>query len=274
MTGPVVDTEFEGAVRFVENAIETVRNAWNDIVAAVRAAIAAFPILAEPLMDDFNALTAKVTEALDFLWKLVTERGDATAIRQVGSDWTTAVGGPVNEQAADLHPGGMPSTGQWSGVAATKYFQVVLNQRQALMDVKPITDDLQLTLNEIADAIKTFWTFLAVETAGWVAMMVACAFTAALGGIAAALIASVTYVGLVTKHSNDLANTLDTKKAKLEQLSTAGGSFASGPPPGFVGPVAPDANKPRWPSVPSTDLGDASVLDEDGVSDWTPTATS
>jgi uncharacterized protein YukE len=253
VTDPVADAAQEAAVAAVVVAITKAREIWDDFVAAVDHAVSTWPALREVVMGPFATLTAKVSEALGVLGRLVTERGDATAVRQVASDWTNLVGHRTSVQAGLLDRGQLPSQGQWTGAAADKYLTVVLNQRQALIAVKTITDNLQTTLNEVADEIRAFWIYLAAETAAWLAIMVTCVFTAAIGGTPAALVASAAYVGVVLKQCVDFDNALARLRQKIEQQSTVNDAFAG----------------ENWPPVQSEHLSDASVNDGD-ASAWTP----
>ncbi|HEU5471466.1 MAG TPA: hypothetical protein VFV67_12495 [Actinophytocola sp.] len=259
MTAPVIDTAFEDAVAAVRDAVDRLREIWNDIVDGVNHVLGILPgFLEGPVKDAFNNLSGKVTEALDKIWQFYTERGSASAVRQVASDWNTEVGGAASEQAGLLTPAQLASTGQWSGTAATRYTQVVGNQTKALADVKTITDSVQTTLNEIADALRNFWVGLAVAVGAYIASMVGCAIGAAtvvgaVPSLIAALGFSVTFIGAAVKLALDFSNALDAKKAKLEQQTTLNGSFASD----------------SWPPATAGALADGSVRDGD-KSDWTP----
>lgn len=248
------DSRFEVAVASIAAAVEKVNAVWPDIVAAVHQAVAATPALGATLGGALAELSAHVTDVVNVLSRLVSERGDVAAIRQAGSDWNTAVGRVAAEQAGRVGLGQLPSYGLWSGAAATRYTQVALGQKQALADVKTTTDALQTTLNEIADALTGFWVLVAGETAAWLATMIVCAVTTALGGVAAAIVASVVFGGTVLKQEADFVSLLDSKRAKLEQLTTLDGTYPNG----------------QWPPAVDNTLADATVHDGD-ASAWTPT---
>ena len=69
----------------------------------------------------------------------------------------------------------------------------------------------------------------------------------------AALTFSVAFLAGVATLSNNFANTLDEKKAKIDQQTTMDGAFANG----------------SWPPAAADQMSDASVRDGD-KSDWTP----
>lgn len=253
MTSPAADTAQEIAVQAVVEAVAKAKEILDGFVDAVNRAVAAWPALQAVLAAPLATLTAKLGEALTIVGKLLSERGSADAVRAVASDWNTLVGGVASEQAGLLDRGQLESQAQWTGAAADKYLTVVFNQRGALTAVKAMTDGLQNTLNEIADEIRAYWTYLAAETAAWLALMITCMFTAALGGLPAAIVASVVYVGAVLKQSIDFDHALSRLRQKLEQQLTTNDAFAGD----------------SWPPVQSAYLADASVRDGD-ASDWTP----
>lgn len=253
MTSAVVDAEYELAVTTVTTAIKKAKELTDVFVAAVNRAISALPVLRDVLMDAFNKLMAKIKEVLDFLWRLITERGNASAVRQVAERWSTAVGGGASEQAGLVNRGQLRIEAQWEGVAASAYLTTTLNQIDALKAVKTTTNELHDTLSGVADALRTFWVFVAAETVAWLTLMAICAVTNALGGLPAAIAGTAAYLGLVTKHQIDFANHLDTARDKLRQITASNDFFAAG----------------NWPPVMTDAMSDASVTDGDR-SDWKP----
>lgn len=76
---------------------------------------------------------------------------------------------------------------------------------------------------------------------------------ATVPSLLAALGFSLTFLGAVATFSTNFANTLDEKKAKIDQQTTTDGAFANG----------------TWPPAAADQMSDASVRDGD-KSDWTP----
>lgn len=234
MTTPFMDEAFEAAVELVGNAIEELKGLWNDFVEGFNKALKVIPGYLNPgLVYAMKKLSKWFTEMIEMVWKVYTERGSAGAVRAVASDWNTEVGGKASTQAGLLGPGQLPTTGFWTGPAGTRYFHVVNGQTKALNDVKTITDKLQTTLNEIADAMKNFWQKLAVSVGGYIVLMAGAAASALAGvtavvAIPAAVGFTVAFIGVLNDLSTDFANALDSKEAQLEQLVTTDSSFASG----------------------------------------------
>lgn len=254
MTGPGVDTAaFDVGIAAVRTVVEEGRKLWDDIVAVVNDFISTWPVLRDTMLDAFNRLAAVFREAMDVLAKLLTERGDAAAVRQVALDWNTLVGGPVSEQAGLVDRGQLESQGQWKGAAADKYLPVVIGQKNALAAVKTTTDGLGETLNGIADTMRNFWVVVAAESAVWLAAVTGSILAGGPAGLGAAAAVTGVYLGAVAKQETDFTNELAGARTKIEQLEQSDESFAGG----------------DWPSPMSDALSDASVTDGDKT-DWTP----
>ncbi|MGH3875896.1 MAG: WXG100 family type VII secretion target [Actinophytocola sp.] len=234
MTSPFMDEVYEAAVDLVRNAIEQLKEIWNDFVEAFNKALKVVPGYLNPgLVHAMKKLSSWFGDMMEKVWKVYTERGSAGAVRAVAGDWNTEVGGKASTQAGLLVLGQLPTTGFWSGTAGSRYIHVVNGQNKALADVKTITDNLQTTLNEIAEAMRTFWRTLAVSVGGYVALMAGCAASAMFGvtavvAIPAAVGFTVAFIGVLNDLTLDFSNALDAKEAKLRQLITTDSSFASG----------------------------------------------
>jgi uncharacterized protein YukE len=234
MTTPFMDAAFDAAVELVGNAIEELKGLWNDFVEGFNKALKVIPGYLNPgLVYAMKKLTHGFTEMIEKVWKVYTERGSAGAVRAVASEWNSEVGGKASTQAGLLGTGQLTTTGLWTGPAGTRYFHVVNGQNKALTDVKTITDKLQTTLNEIADAMRNFWQKLAVSVGGYIVLMAGAAASALAGvtavvAIPAAIGFTVAFLGVLNDLSTDFANALDSKEAQLEQLVTTDSSFSSG----------------------------------------------
>ena len=253
MTGPGADTAFDVGVAAVRTAVEEGRKLWDDIVAGVNAFISTWPVLRDTMLDVFNKLAAVFAEAMDLLAKLLSERGDAAAVRQVALDWNVLVGGMASEQAGLVDRGQLESQGQWKGAAADKYLPVVISQKNALAAVKTSTDVLGETLNGIADATRNFWVVVAAESVVWIAAVTGSIVAGGPAGFAAAAAVTGVYLGAVARQETDLTNELAGARLRIEQIEQSDESFAGG----------------NWPSPQSDALSDASVQDGDKT-DWTP----
>ncbi len=254
-----VDTAFEEACNKVDDLLQKLTDAWNDIVDGVNHVLSILPGFLEGLVKDaFNKVAAKVTQVFDDMQQLITERGSASAIRTAAASWNTEVGGRASTQAGLLTKEALETDNEWTGDAADRYGEAVTSQGRALTQIKTITDTLQTTLNEIASALKVFWVGIAIALGTYVALMIGCIIGAAtvvatVPSLLAALGFSVAFLGAVVTLGNNFGNTLDEKKAKIDQQTTMDGSFANG----------------TWPAATADQMSDASVRDGD-KSDWTP----
>jgi hypothetical protein len=234
MTNPFMDEVYEAAVEVVGNAIERLREIWNEFVDGFNAVLKVLPdVLSPGLRYAFQKLWSLFTEMLNMVWKVYTERGSASAVRAVASAWNTEVGKKAGDQAALLALGQLPSTGFWSGPAASRYIHVVNGQTKALTEIKTTTNSMQTVLNEIADALKTFWSKLAVGVGGYVVVMAAAAIGTSFGlttreAILGAIAATAAFIALMNDLVTDFGNTLDSTEKELERLATTDGSFAGG----------------------------------------------
>jgi uncharacterized protein YukE len=254
-----VDTAFEEALTKVGELVEKLRGAWNDIVNGVNHVLGLLPgFLEGPVKSAFEKCSAKVSEVFDEITKVFTERGSASALRTAADSWNEQIGHRASTQAGLLVKEQLDTDNEWTGDAADRYGEAVTSQNKALTQIKTITETLQTTLNEIASALKVFWVGIAIAFGTYVALMIgciigACTVVATVPSLLAALGFSVAFLASVATLSNNFANTLEEKKAKLDQQSTMDGQFANG----------------SWPSAVADKMSDASVKDGD-KSDWTP----
>lgn len=254
----VVDAAFEEAMQGIQDLAGKFDEAWNDLVNGVNLVLPMLPAYLQPIVKgQFNKLATKKDNTLEKYWKIFAERGDASAVRQVASDWNTKVGEKVSEQAGKLNPTQMPSHNRWDGTAYIAYKEVVNFQGTKLGEVKAMSNALQTTLNEIADAMNTFWTGMKTTYGVYVAAIVVFAIAANTKiGMAAAITGGITATAMffdsISKLSTEFANALDSKEAALEQQQTLNGTDG------------------KWPPINTESLADASVLDDDQKSDWTP----
>jgi uncharacterized protein YukE len=254
-----VDTAFEEALTRVGELVTKLNGSWNDIVNGVNHVLGILPgFLEGPIKSAFEKCSQKVSEVFDEIQKLFTERGSASALRTAAESWNEQIGHRASTQAGLLVKEQLDTDNEWTGDAADRYGEAVTAQNKALTQIKTITENLQTTLNEIASALKVFWVGIAIAFGTYVALMIGCIIGAAtvvgtVPSLVAALGFSVAFLGGVVTLSNNFANTLDEKKAKLDQQSTMDGQFANG----------------EWPSAVTDKMSDASVKDGD-KSDWTP----
>ncbi|HET9142970.1 hypothetical protein [Actinophytocola sp.] len=252
----VVDSAFEDAIQGIEDGIKQFEQIWDDFVNAVNVVLPRLPAYLQPVgKKSFNTLSTKKDNVLEKLVKVYVERGSASAVRQVASDWNTEVGEKASELADTLTTTQLPSHNKWEGRAYIAYKEVVAFQSTKLGEVKTMTDGVHSALVDIANAMTTFWTGMKLAYYTFLAAMTGCAAGACtVVGLIPSIIAGA---GFCAKFYDDLdelstafRNALETNEAKLEDLQTLKGTEG------------------RWPPINGEALSDASVLDEDKESDW------
>jgi uncharacterized protein YukE len=253
------DTVFEEAFKKVGDLIEQLKNAWSDITSNVNSVLSWLPgFLEGPIRSAFNKCSDKVTEVLQQMATFYQNPGSASAIRTAGDGWNEQVGARASTQAGLLVKEQLETDNEWTGDAYDRYAEAVTAQNKALAQVKTITENLQNTLNEIASAVRTFWVSLGIAFVTYIGAAIVCiagvcTAVAAAPALIAFFAASLAFLTAAVGFANTFSNTLDEKKAKLEQQSTMDGPFSGG----------------NWPPSASDKMSDGSVKDGD-KSDWTP----
>ncbi len=259
MAVDAVDIAFEEALTRVSKLLEKLKGAWDDIVDGVNRVLSILPgFLEGPIRSLFEKCSSKVTEVVNEITKLFSEQGSATALRTAGESWNEQVGHRASTQAGLLVKEALETDNEWTGDAADRYGEAVTAQGKALTQIKTITENMQTTLNEIASALDKFWIAIEVAFGVYVVSMIGCIAGVCTGAgtvpaLFAALLFSVTFLGAFGTFLTDFTNTLDEKKARLEQQATMDGQFANG----------------NWPPAVAEKMSDASVKDGD-KSDWKP----
>jgi hypothetical protein len=261
VTGALGDTIYREVLAKLLEAGRTLQDVLNTLGEGVRQAIAQLPAIGAWLRTQWDRLLAEAGRAIDAISKLTSDiGGDPTAVRQLGEDWVNQIGAVASTQAQALGRGQLPSNGKWEGVAATAYFTgVVPNQTGALSAVKDATDSVNEGLNEVANAIESFWASIGVAVAAFLVALAAALVANAtiLGippGVLALILACIVFAAAVNAAFTSLGNSFDM----VDRLFAAATN---------VQPV-----QAGWPPLQSTDtLSDASVKDGD-ASEWRPSA--
>ncbi|MGH3711195.1 MAG: WXG100 family type VII secretion target, partial [Pseudonocardiaceae bacterium] len=235
-----VDIVFEDPLTTVSKLLEKLKSAWDDIVNDVNHVLSFLPgFLTEPITSVFEMCSSKVTEVFNEIAKLFSERGSEPALRTVGESWNEQVGHRASTQAGLLTKEALEVDNRWTGDAAERYAEAVTAQGRALTQIKTITDTLQTTLNEIASALSSFWTGVAVIFGPYVVLMALCIIGICTGvgtvaSLTTAMTLTITFLAALPILKINFINTLKEKKAKIEQQSTMDGQFANGDWPSAV----------------------------------------
>lgn len=251
------DGAFDDAISSIESALKKMRKARGDIIDHVNWALKFLPGgVADQVRKATQKLDGEVSKSENSILDLLLERGSPAALREAASQWNSKVAEVAGNQAVELALAKMPSNGKWKGDAQLAYRSAVDQQNKALTDLRGVLDELNSTVNDIADALKNFWIAIAAAVVMLCAAMMVCALeTIGVITIEAAITTGLGAVALfvtgVHTAESIFDNALDSNKAKLEKLITANGAEGT------------------WPA-PAADFGDASVLDDDKKSDWEP----
>jgi uncharacterized protein YukE len=226
----------------VADAVDRIRRIWEDIKSGVETVLDWLPgFLSHTLRDWFQKLANKISEFFDTVSKPLRERGSADSLRSAGESWNKDVGGRASTQAGLLAPEQLKTDNEWQGRAADAYKDAITGQGKALNAVKAITENVQNALNEVANALESFWNGMLVAVLAYVASMVGCAIGAAtvvgaVPSIIAAVGFSIAVITATVTLSTAFSNTLDTQRSKFQQIATTDGSFAGAKwPPATTG---------------------------------------
>lgn len=260
MTGPAGDAVYQTALARVAEAGQALLGTIDMLRVGVGQAIAQLPAIGPSLMAQWDKLLVEVQRVIDWFKKLDADiGGDPGAIRQLGEEWVNKVGAVASTQAAALQRGRLPSNGKWEGDAATVYHVgVVSNQTTALSNFKDATDSVNEAVNEIANAIGSFWAAIGVAAVVFLgALATAATFGVTILGIppavTAVVLACLAFAAAASAAFVALGNSLDM----VDRL--------------FAAATNVQAVQGGWPRLESTDtLSDASVKDNT-PSQWRPT---
>jgi uncharacterized protein YukE len=250
------DGEFDEAISSIESALKKIRKARGDIIDHVNWALKFLPGgIADQVRRATQKLDGEVSKSENSILDLLLERGSPAALREAASQWNNKVRQAASDNARDLAFAKMPSDGNWKGDAQLAYRTVVDDQNKALTELKGIPGDLSSTLNDIADALKTFWIEIAAAVTLLAGAMMVCALeTIGVITIEAAITTGIAAVALfvagVMTAENLFHTALDNNKAKLEGLTSQ------------------NSEDGTWPAVTAT-MSDATVLDGND-SKWEP----
>jgi uncharacterized protein YukE len=252
-----IDSAFDEAISSIESARKKMGKAWKDIVNHVNWGLKFLPdSIGDQVRKSTQKLGGEYEKGDGWILDHLLERGSPDALRDAGDVWNDQIRAMVSTYVKDLEYGAMPSNNRWKGSAQLAYRSVIDQQNKALVELRDVLEKLNTTLNDIADAIKYFWVAVAAAVILFCGAMVAAALETipvvtippailtALGAVAAFWAAISVAVVM-------FRNSLDSNEAKLETLTTT---------------FREDGT---WPA-PAADISDASVLDEDGASQWEP----
>lgn len=207
----------------------------------------------------FNECATELQRALD-------QAGDPVALRAAGAAWAVDIGGSVSGLSGLTTENTIRADNHWTGAAADAYRNTLLPQRLALNAVKTTGDKIDAVLNELANAIITFWKNVEGAVITLLVALVAAAASAAGGitaviGIGIAAHALVAFKDAVISQSNmftEVGNAISVQTREIQAVRADNTAF-------------PDEKTTMtngdWPAATATDFNDGSITDGDDT-DW------
>ncbi|MGQ0576697.1 MAG: hypothetical protein ACT4RN_21225 [Pseudonocardia sp.] len=259
-TATAATGDFTGVLTDIRLGVDEAAGIVNAIISAIDGVLrASAGFLVGGLVDAVEELGRLFNSAVAQLGEILSYAGDPDALRAAGQVWADQIGGAASRLAGTATLDGVRADDHWSGVAADAYRNTLRPQQEALTTIKTVTDELDTTLNDLANAIFGFAVQVAAAALVLVAALAAASVIAAgvvTAPVAAALAAAAitafgAFLTTVVLSLHDTAQTAATNAAALERR------------------VSNDAAFPRsdWPRSTTGISSDGSITDGDDT-DW------
>lgn len=137
---------------------------------------------------------------IEQLWESVREvfqnLGDPSKLVETANEWSTKVGTPVSTRVSTATEGVLGVDDNWTGTAADRYKEHLLNQRTALDKIKSkFTTGIADALSGMATSIWVFWSAMIVGLIAFIAQLIASfAADATVIGIPVGILLKITAV--------------------------------------------------------------------------------
>jgi hypothetical protein len=251
-------SEVDRTVEMVRSGLETARRLVHDIIAGVNSVLDQLPEPAiagiRPAIADLQRL---VNDHIGEAERLIALAGSPDTLRITGECWRE-VGRLASAQAGKATLNFTQVDDRWTGDAADAYRNTLPAQEKALIAVKARTDEIDTVLQEMANAITSFWADIGVATLALVAGLTSAVISAStvVGAPASAVFAATAIVAFAAVFNSgvtaltDITNACATHAAEFQQALYNDSAFPDG----------------KWQPA-TTDFSDASLLDDDDT-DW------
>ncbi|MFC4943392.1 hypothetical protein [Pseudonocardia sp. GCM10023141] len=248
-----------GAPAAVEQGIREIRQGATEIIDAVDGALAVLPDeVVAWAREALETAGLRLEEFLSGLRRMCDYAGSPDTLRATGSTWNIAVGAAVSSVGGSVTLDRLRVDDRWSGVAADAYRNTLPAQREALVLVKQIADDVDAGLQELAGAIESFWnavtmavlTLAAAIASAVIGVSAPPSALIALAALVATLTAGIAFLANATAALTTITNVAAARAAALDRALATDTAFPAG----------------CWP-VSTTDMTDGSLTDGDDT-DW------
>jgi hypothetical protein len=200
------------------NALGDIRDGIDQAAACVDAVVSGVDGVLDRLPDSAAVDGARAgvaelrrafTDTVGWLHEVLARGGNPEALRAAGAVWTDEVGGAAARLAGVPTLNVLQLDDHWSGVAADAYRNTLPAQQAALTAIKAAADEIDSALNDLANAITTFWVEVTVACATLVAALFAAAVSAASGlGAPAAVGVAVAALGIFAAFASSALSAL------------------------------------------------------------------
>lgn len=192
----------DSVIQEVVDTIQEIDRKIQELFDSVKDALDWVPDFLSFLIDPVKDAVAKLNKKLDEFWatvrEFITQRGRPGRLREVGSQWSDAIGNVIEDVAGSISLEKLKTQVEWEGRAAETYKSSVPAQVNGLNTVKDLSIQMRNSMNDLANGIDSFWIMVRATLTGLAIAVVAAILGAAtVVGIPAALVVLVGIIGAV-----------------------------------------------------------------------------
>ncbi|HKN95848.1 MAG TPA: hypothetical protein VJX10_01930 [Pseudonocardiaceae bacterium] len=198
------------------------------------------PSFLSGVVDAIKEAVAKFNQKLEEFYTKIrqffAEPGSPSALKQAAKAWENNVSKVVSDVAGTLSTDQLQAENDWEGQAANAYKSTIPSQTAALNSMKGIADQLNTSLNNLANAVIAFWVAIGAALLTFIvglvgAIAACCTVVGTPAGIAAAAGVIGVVLALVTTAILTLTsylNSVSTEQSSLVQKLNDNSTFPNG----------------------------------------------
>lgn len=252
MTAPTRDGDFPALISEIHFGVTTVNDTVTGIIHHAQSALRMLPptIPSDPTLIGLAELQRASNEVLAGIADVLNQAGDPGHLRATGATWANDIGATTSRLAGFATLNGVRVDDHWTGTAADAYRNTLIPQTNALTAIKTTGDELDATLNDLANGIRDFWSAVSSALIALGVALLAAAATAATmitapvgAGIGiAALVACGNAVNDARDAFVQVTNDTSSRAAEIQRRLTNDTAFPSGAWPRAVTPISSDGS--------------------------------